>query len=421
MKRTKPNAQDIGHQQPTLVAALLKWFYRNARDLPWRHTCDPYAIWMSEVMLQQTQVKTVIPYWNRWMRELPTIDALARARPSRLLKLWEGLGYYSRVRHLQKAARIIVAKHRGHFPTEFDEVLALPGVGRYTAGAVCSIAFNQPAPVLDGNVIRVLTRVFGIRQNPKEKTTNARLWRIAETLVSYAARVRPSVPRRFLTQSQGKGNRRTAARNSDISSPNRKFLRSIGTCSALNQALMEFGAVICTPRRPQCHRCPLRPSCVAYRDGLVAELPNRDRPLPALSRCRAAFVFTHAGKVLIRQRPNGVVNAQLWEFPNVEMAPHDGDAPGFAATIVGRVRLRRLFEIKHSITRHRITVKVFHADLSDLQRKRIKQGRWRRLGDLSRLAFPSAHRKILERLKLKRDESARVCPGENTPSGRSSG
>src|SRR5262245_22774837 len=211
MKRTKPNAQNNGPKQPTLVAALLKWFYRNARDLPWRHTSDAYAIWMSEVMLQQTQVKTVIPYWNRWMRELPTINALARARPSKLLKLWEGLGYYSRVRNLQKAARIIVKRHRRHFPTEFDEVLALPGVGRYTAGAVCSIAFNQPAPVLDGNVIRVLTRVFGIRQNPKDKTTNARLWRIAETLMSHAVRIRPSVPRRFLKQSQGAGKQGTAS------------------------------------------------------------------------------------------------------------------------------------------------------------------------------------------------------------------
>jgi A/G-specific adenine glycosylase len=399
-----PNVQGNGRKQRTLIAALLEWFYRNARDLPWRHTSDPYAIWMSEVMLQQTQVKTVVPYWNRWMRELPTVNALAKARPSKLLKLWEGLGYYTRVGNLQKAARIIVTRHRRRFPTELNEVLALPGVGRYTAGAVCSIAFNRPTPVLDGNVIRVLTRVFGIRQNPKKKMTNARLWRIAETLMSHAVRIHPSVSRRFLAQPQGEGNQRTAARNSDILSSNRTFLRSIGTCSALNQALMEFGAVICTPRRPQCHPCPLRPSCMAYRDGLVEELPNRGRPLRTLSCRCAAFVFTHAGKVLVRQRPNGVVNAQLWEFPNVEMAPHDSDALGIAATMVGRVRLRRLFEIKHSITRHRITVKVFHADLSDLQRKRIKQGRWRRLGDLSRLAFPSAHRKILERLKLKRDE-----------------
>ena len=142
---------------PRLVPLLLDWFHREARDLPWRRTSDPYAIWVSEIMLQQTQVKTVIPYWERWMRELPTIQSLAGAAPEKIHKLWEGLGYYTRVRNLQKAAQQIVAEHDGKFPTHFDGVLALPGIGRYTAGAVCSIAFNQPMPILDGNVIRVVT------------------------------------------------------------------------------------------------------------------------------------------------------------------------------------------------------------------------------------------------------------------------
>ena len=138
-------------------------------------------------MLQQTQVKTVIPYWKRWMRELPTIKAVANASPDKIHKLWEGLGYYTRVRNLQKAARQIVEKHGGTFPKNFDDVLALPGIGRYTAGAICSVAFNQPVPVLDGNVIRVLTRIFGIGENPREKETNARLWQLAEELVGRAA------------------------------------------------------------------------------------------------------------------------------------------------------------------------------------------------------------------------------------------
>ena len=193
---------------------MLDWFAQNARDLPWRRTRDPYAIWVSEIMLQQTQVKTVIPYWERWMRELPTIQAAAKASPDKIHKLWEGLGYYTRVRNLQKAAHQIIAqqnaslksrRRRGDesqtkkkietpspspyhvvsykFPDNFDDVLALPGVGRYTAGAICSIAFNQPTPILDGNVIRVLTRVFGIGKNPREKKTNAYLWRLAGELV----------------------------------------------------------------------------------------------------------------------------------------------------------------------------------------------------------------------------------------------
>src|SRR6266404_472584 len=158
----------------TLVPRLLDWFAHHARDLPWRRTRDPYAIWISEIMLQQTQVKTVLPYWEHWMRELPTIASLAKAKPEKLLKLWEGLGYYRRVRNLHDAARLIVKQQAGQFPQHFEEVLALPGVGRYTAGATCSIAFNQPTPILDGNVIRVLTRAFGIAGNPKEKKTNAR-------------------------------------------------------------------------------------------------------------------------------------------------------------------------------------------------------------------------------------------------------
>src|SRR5262249_4034926 len=142
-----------------IVRKLLKWFSGNARDLPWRRRTDPYAIWISEIMLQQTQVRTVIPFWERWMRTLPSIQSLAEADQQTLHKLWEGLGYYTRVRNLHKAARVITARHGGRFPEHFEDVLALPGIGPYTAGAICSIAFNQPRPVLDGNVIRVLTRL----------------------------------------------------------------------------------------------------------------------------------------------------------------------------------------------------------------------------------------------------------------------
>src|SRR5947209_8155612 len=156
-----PRAKNTEHEKGNtkhLVSLLLAWFAQNARDLPWRRTSNPYAIWVSEIMLQQTQVKTVIPYWERWMRELPTIAALAEAKPERIHKLWEGLGYYTRVRNLQKAARLVMQKHGGKVPNSFEDLLALPGIGRYTAGAISSIAFNQPKPILDGNVIRVLTR-----------------------------------------------------------------------------------------------------------------------------------------------------------------------------------------------------------------------------------------------------------------------
>src|ERR1051326_6010084 len=181
-----------------LVPRLVAWYAGHARDLPWRRTRDPYAVWIAEIMLQQTQVKTVIRYWERWMRELPDVRALARATPERVLKLWEGLGYYSRARNLRTAAQLIVTQHGGRFPESFNDILALPGVGRYTAGAICSISFNQPAPILDGNVVRVLTRAFGLRQNPREKDTNTTLWRLAELLVPYAKYVRHMPASSFL-------------------------------------------------------------------------------------------------------------------------------------------------------------------------------------------------------------------------------
>src|SRR5271169_946329 len=234
--RQKKNSDNSVHsvkKTGRLVPLLLDWFATNARDLPWRRTRDPYAIWVSEIMLQQTQVKTVIPFWNRWMRELPTIEVAAKAPSAKIHKLWEGLGYYTRVRNLQKAAQLIVERHDGVFPRTFAEVLELPGIGRYTAGAICSIAFNQPTPLLDGNVIRVLTRIFGIAENPKEKETNARLWQLAEELVSIAGGAR-------LRRAQIKSHGSTESRPTEEQN-----------CSHLNQSLMELGALVCTPRNPQ--------------------------------------------------------------------------------------------------------------------------------------------------------------------------
>ncbi len=170
---------------------LLEWYAVKQRDLPWRRTRDPYAIWISETMLQQTQVTTVIPYWTRWLDRFPTVRALAQA-PIEVLKAWQGLGYYARARNLHRAAQVIVDKHGGVFPTDFHQVLALPGVGRYTAGAVCSIAFDQDVPIVDANVIRVLCRVWGVRGDPKSSATQARLWHLAESLVPRGqARLQP--------------------------------------------------------------------------------------------------------------------------------------------------------------------------------------------------------------------------------------
>lgn len=310
-------------------------------------------------MLQQTQVKTVIPYWNRWLRELPDIAVLAAAPPEKIHKLWEGLGYYTRVRNLQKAAQVIVAQHGGVFPSRYEDILALPGIGPYTAGAVGSIAFNQPVPILDGNVIRVLTRLFGIAGNPKDKATNTQLWELAGQLVQAA---------------QG--------------------LPGAENCSHLNQSLMELGALICTPRNAQCLVCPVRQFCVACREQRVEELPNLGKRVAVTARFFTAFVVRRQGKLLVRQRPAGVVNAHLWEFPNVETTGDEAETVNAARELLGvePEQLAPLRTVKHAITRYRITLTAYTVTLKRAPAK--VDGVWKTPAELTELAFTAAHKKL---------------------------
>ena len=344
-----------GRRNVELVTNLLNWFTANSRDLPWRRTRDPYAVWISEIMLQQTQVKTVIPYYERWMQSLPAIQDFAKAKPQRVLKLWEGLGYYRRVRMAQEAARHIMKKHAGQFPQSFADVLALPGIGRYTAGAICSIAFNQPTPILDGNVIRVLTRLLGIAGNPHSKTVNAELWRAAEELV--------------------------------IAS---------GAPSPLNQGMMELGALICLPRQPKCPICPLRPDCFALRNQRVEDFPATAKRPAATQRRFIALVVKDGERLLVQRRPHGVVNAGLWEFPNVEVPVNAKDLkkliPPFQIT-----DRSRFIEIRHSITRYRITLEAYNAKLTSNSPLAETNSVWKTPAQLSKLPFTSAHRKVMQR------------------------
>jgi A/G-specific adenine glycosylase len=306
-------------------------------------------------MLQQTQVKTVIPYYERWMRALPTIEDFAKARPQRVLKLWEGLGYYRRVRMAQAAARLIMEKHSGRFPQSCEEVLALPGIGRYTAGAICSIAFNQPTPILDGNVIRVLSRLLGIGGDPRSKMVKERLWRAAEELVVAS-----------------------------------------GEPSQLNQGMMELGALICLPRQPKCPICPLRRDCFAFRQKRVEDFPAAARR-PAVTERRFIALVVYDGKrLLVRRRPAGVVNAGLWEFPNVEVAVNARKLQPLVAPFKIAER-SPFFGVRHSITRYRITLEAYRANLPAGPAYFKAGAAWKTPTELERLPFTSAHGKVLRR------------------------
>jgi A/G-specific adenine glycosylase len=348
-----------GIEAKPIARSIVRWFQKNARDLPWRRTRDPYGIWISEVMLQQTQVKTVIPYWERWMQLFPDVHALANAPEEQVLRAWEGLGYYTRARNLQRAARIISTDNRGEFPRDFEQVLALPGVGRYTAGAICSIAFGQPAPILDGNVARVLSRLFVITGNPRELNTKEQLWKIGAQLVLAAF-----------------GEKR-----------NKKESR----CSELNQGLMELGATICTPRDPDCGKCPVRTACGACASGRVNELPRKTLRVKPKIRVFHAYILRNGAEVLVRRRSADVVNGGLWEFPNLETT---GDAP---AELAGTL-LKPFSTIRHTITNNRITLKAFDGIVasksSGLQFARQFDAEWREVDGLHQLPFSSAHAKL---------------------------
>lgn len=329
-------------------------------------------------MLQQTQVKTVIPFWERWLRELPTVQSLAECPEARLLKLWEGLGYYRRVRHLQLAARVIVEEQGGRFPEGFEAILKLPGIGRYTAGAISSLAFNQPRPILDGNVIRVLCRLFAIRGNPRDRTVNESLWRLAEQLVQAAS----------------------AIKSARLNGPNGS-LRFSGPCSVLNQSLMELGATVCTPRAPDCAQCPLRGSCAGNRLGIAESLPAAAADARPTQLTHVGFVVQRRGRYLVRQRPAGRVNGGLWEFPGVELDVGQTNNPAQLAGALGLrlVQPGPVVVVRHSITRYRITLEVYLAKIDQRNRAIKRAGEWLTLEALDALAFTSAHRKVLVRLK----------------------
>lgn len=270
-----------------LPIPLLEWFRDNARKLPWRSDPTPYHIWLSEIMLQQTRVAAVLDYYRRFLAEAPTVEALAALPEERLMKLWQGLGYYNRARNLQKAARVIVTEHGGTFPSDYASVRALPGVGDYTAGAVCSIAFSLPVPAVDGNVLRVTARISG---DDGDISSPAMKKKVAAALTDI-------IP-----------------------------LHAPGT---FNQALMELGATVCLPNgAPLCDHCPVRDLCTALAEDRVAELPVKAAKKERRVEEHTVWLVLRGGKIALRRRPSAGLLAGLWEFPNTPaQAPLPPDWP----------------------------------------------------------------------------------------------
>ena len=263
---------------PDLTAALLSWYRANARDLPWRRTTDPYRIWVSEIMLQQTRVAAVLGYYARFLENFPTVEALAAAPEEQLMKCWEGLGYYSRARNLQKAARVVTEQCGGCFPADYDGLLALPGIGEYTAGAVASAAFGLPVPAVDGNVLRVMTRLTDCHGDITLPATKA-------------------LAREWVTDHM-------PGTEEDI--------------RVFNQALMELGATVCAPNTaPHCGECPLASLCLGLERGTVEDLPVKAAKKARTVQEMTVYLLERDGRIALRKRPKSGLLAGLWEFPNV--------------------------------------------------------------------------------------------------------
>ena len=342
--------------------SLINWYERNKRKLPWRNTGDPYRIWISEVMLQQTQVETVLPYYKRFLQTFPNLKSLANAELSQVLKMWEGMGYYARARNLLKAAQVIVKENKGRMPSSCDELVKIPGIGPYTAAAVASIAFNENVPVVDGNVARVLSRVLRMEEPP----------------------------------SKNKSKLAAAA----------KMLLPQGQSGDFNQAMMELGALICVPQNPKCAKCPVSVLCKAYQEMadpsvLPVITPKKETPHYDV----VVGIIWHKGRIFIDQRPENGLLGGLWEFPGGKQ--EDGEtleeclAREIREELGIRVKVKKHFlTVRHAYTHFKITLHSFQCKLLKGTPKPQKaiDWKWVRPQEMTSYAFPKANKRILEAL-----------------------
>ncbi len=359
-----------------IASCLLDWYAEHARKLPWRGRTDPYIVWVSEIMLQQTQVETVIPYFLRWIERFPTVQSLADASEQQVLSAWEGLGYYSRARSLHKAAQIIVKEFASQLPQDVDLLRRLPGIGRYTAGAIASIAFGKDEPALDGNIRRVLARLFNVSEPARSPAGEQRLWELARTHLP------------------------------------------AGEAGNYNQAMMDLGSMLCTPRAPKCASCPLAHLCQAYALGVQEERPvmEKKRPIPHYT-VTAAVIQQHASllqdrplqetPVLLARRPSRGLLGGLWEFPGGKLQEGE-DLPACLRREICEelgvgISVGETFGIyKHAFTHFRITLHAFLCCLEDgtPQPLEASEIRWVKPKDLTAYPMGKVDRQIASRLVL---------------------
>ena len=359
----KENGDQPSRKRTGIRRSLLDWYRRNARDLPWRRTDDPYRIWLSEVLLQQTRIGTAQPYYHRFTQAFPDVRALAGATEDQVLKLWEGLGYYSRARNLHRAARVLVTDHDGRFPETAEGLRRLPGVGRYTAGAVASIAFGKREPAVDGNVKRVLSRLFAVEACVDESAVTESLWALAGDLVP------PGDP------------------------------------GAFNQAVMELGARICTPRVPRCVDCPAGRWCEARALCIQASLPRRRGKKPVPHHEIVAAAICKRGRYLLGKRPSEGLLGGLWELPGGKVEPGETHEEALVRELREEVGIdvqvgEPVAKVDHAYSHFKITLHVYRCDHT-AGRPRAEfhdELKWVPRAHFDRYAFPAANRKFLHKL-----------------------
>lgn len=352
---------------------LLSWYETHAREFPWRGTVDPYKVWVSEIMLQQTTTTAVEGYYSRFLERFPTVQTLADASDAEVLRCWEGLGYYRRATQLHRASRVIVSEHDGTFPNMFDAIIALPGIGRYTAGAICSIAYHQRTPILEANTIRLYTRILAYFDDPAKSVGNKLLWEMAELVLP-------------------------------TNSPS----------GQINQALMDLGSLVCTPNTPDCTHCPVVALCRSVKMGVQNFIPNLKKGKDIEERTEVALVIEKNGKYLMMRYPQGVRWARLWDFPRHQLY-YDVQEQGLTdycdrikcLTGYPVVLQEQLAEFRHVVTHFHITLKVFRAKVTGRKNKATYQTDWVTARNLKGMPLNSTGREIAEIINTNNTRSSK--------------